>query len=147
MRAELAAVEALLTPWGKQVFYVEAKEITDATGVVTPISYPYVLLWGSPGLMRAAEVDGVQDDLDDVLGVTTVALTPDACLKAVDKVRGHLLGKQPLASGRHVQPLRLMDSQRIQADTAVTVPSTNTHPYYGVDIYRLISEPAEEEES
>jgi len=142
VRAELAAVEALLAPWGKQVFYIEAKETTDASGVVTPISYPYVLLWGSPGLLRADEMDGAQDDLNDMLGVTVAALTPDACLKAVDKVRSYLLGKQPLANGRHVQPLRLVDSQRVTADQSVTIPATNSHPYFGVDIYRIISEPA-----
>lgn len=133
MRAEVAGVKTLLSPYNHPVYF------GDVPGAPT---YPYVLLWGSGGLMRADEVDGAQDDLNDILGVTTVAANPDACLIANDRVRSYLLGKTPTATGRHVQPLRLHDSRPIDLDRDVTLPATNTHPAFAVDLYRLISEPA-----
>jgi hypothetical protein len=133
MDDHIAGIKALLQPYGRSVYFGEAPE--------TP-SYPYVLLWASPGLLRADEVDGVQDDLNDLLGVTTVAATSDAVLVAVKRVRGYLLGKRPSVDGRYVQPLRLEDSQRVKPDRDVTIGKTNTHPSFAVDMYRLISEPA-----
>lgn len=127
------AVRALLEPFGKPV------HIIDAPGSPT---YPYVLLWGSPGLLQAAEADGVQDDIDDLVGVTHVAATPEAALVVVDRVRSYLMGARPVVEGRHVQPLRLFDSRNVEVDRDVTMPATNRHPAYAVDLYRLVSEPA-----
>ncbi len=138
MRAHIAAIEALLEPWGMPVYYGDVDD--DPT-------YPYVLLWSTGGRLVSDEVCGTQDDLNDLLGVTVVADTTEGALAAVAKVRAHLLGQRPLVSGRHVQPLRLTDSRPIEIDEQVTLPDTNTHPAYVVDLYRLISEPAEPDES
>ncbi|MFC5676070.1 hypothetical protein [Aeromicrobium endophyticum] len=132
MAEHVAAVKELLKPYGRPVHFGEAPGETN---------YPYVLLWASPGLLRAAELDGVQDDLDELLGVTTVAATSDAVLVAIGRVRGYLLGKSPQVEGRFVQALRLEGSQRVQPDLDVTIGQTNRHPSFGVDMLRLISEP------
>lgn len=133
MKSHIDAIKALLAPFGHPVHFAEAPE--------TP-TYPYILLWSSLGRLTADEFDGAQDDLNDLLGVTTVAATSDAALVAGARVRSYLLNKQPIVEGRHVQPLHLHDSQQVTPDTDVTMPNTNRHPSFAVDIYRLISEPA-----
>jgi hypothetical protein len=132
MKEHIVAIRKLLEPYNRPVYFADATGATD---------YPYVLLWASPGLLKAAEVDGVQDDLDELLGVTMVAATTDAVLSAVPKVRGCLLGKSPQVEGRFVQALRLEDSQAVQPDRDVTIGQTNRHPSFAVDMLRLISEP------
>lgn len=133
MKAHIDAIRALLEPYGKPVYFVDVPEAP---------TYPYVLLWTSAGRMVSDEVCGKLDDLNDILGVTIVGATPDAVLVAAPRVRSYLMDKQPQVEGRHVQPLRLFDSQNVDVDTDVTVPATNRHPAFAVDLYRLISEPA-----
>lgn len=138
MKAHIDAVKALLAPWGKPVYYGDVPKAT---------TYPYVLLWSSAGRLISDEVCGTPDDLNDLLGVTTVAAEADAALVAVTKVRGYLMGKQPSVAGRYVQPLRLADTRPVEVDEQVTHPDTDRHPAYLVDLYRLISEPDHQEES
>lgn len=133
MAEHIAAVKELLKPYDRPVYFGDASGATD---------YPYVLLWASPGLLHAAEADGVQDDLNELLGVTTVAADADTVLIAAPRVRSYLLGKSPQVDGRHVQPLRLEHSERVQPDRDVTIGETNRHPAFAVDMLRLISEPA-----
>lgn len=134
MRAHLLAIKALIQPLGYPV------HIGDVAGSAT---YPYVLLWASGGDVRADELDGAQDDLNDLVGVTMVASSADAALMIPPAVRAALIGARPVVAGRHVQPLRLYDSQRVQSDPQITLPSNNRHPAFVVDLYRLISEPKE----
>ena len=135
MKAELDAVRQLLVP------YTGAENIEVYFGDVPgEPTYPYVLLWCSPGLLEAVEADGAQDDLNEPLGVTYVAETSDAVLVVADRCRKLLVGAQPTAAGRYVQPLRLEDSRAVRADEAWTLPNTDRHPAYAVDIYRLRSE-------
>ena len=133
MKAHIAGVTALLSHLPYQVYY------GDVTGAPT---YPYVLLWSTTGRMISDEVCGTQDDLNDLLGVTMVAVQPLAVLDVVRHVRAALIGKRPVVAGRHCQRLRLFDAQNIRPDESVKLPNTNTHPVFGVDQYRLISEPA-----
>lgn len=133
MKAHIDAIRVLLEPYGKPVHFVDVPEAP---------TYPYVLLWTSAGRMVSDEVCGKLDDLNDILGVTIVGATPDAVLVATPRVRSYLMDKQPQVANRHVQPLRLFDSQNVDVDTDVTVPATNRHPAFAVDLYRLISEPA-----
>lgn len=140
MKAHIDAVKTLLAPWGMPVHYGDVPDDPSH-----PTTYPYVLLWSSAGRMISDEVCGTPDDLNDLLGVTTVAATADAALVAVRKVRSYLMGKRPSVAGRYVQPLRLADSRPVEVDEQVSLPDTNRHPAYLVDLYRLISEPTEEE--
>lgn len=141
MKAHIDAIKAMFAPYGKDVYFADAVKY-DAQGNVVPLTYPYVLLWSGTGRLISDEVDGAQDDLNDILGVTTVAASADAVLVATARVRSYLLGKQPVVEGRYVQPLRLIDAQQVTPDRDVTVPGTNRHPSFAVDLYRLISEPA-----
>lgn len=141
MKAHIDGVKALLAPYGKDVYFADAAKY-DAQGNVVPLTFPYVLLWSGLGRLTSDEFDGEQDDLNDLLGVTTVAATSDAALVAGARVRSYLLGKQPSVDGRYVQPLHLHDSQTVEVDRDVTMPNTNRHPSFTVDLYRLISEPA-----
>lgn len=136
MKAHIEAIRALLTGLPYTVYY------GDVQGAPT---YPYVLLWSTTGRLVSDEVCGTQDDLNDRIGVTMVAAEPLAVLDVVRHVRAALIGARPTVPGRHVQRLRLADSQNIQPDESVRLPRTNSHPLYGVDLYRLISEPAPEE--
>ena len=133
MKAHIDAIKALLVSTGYGVYFADVPE--------TP-GYPYVLLWCSPGLMVADSLCGVQDVLDEPLGVTTAGANTDATLIAAGVVRAALLGAHPTVAGRFVHELRLIDSQRVQVDRDVTLPGTNRHPSYGVDVYALKSDPA-----
>lgn len=133
MKAHIDGIKALLAPYGHPVHFVDVPEVP---------TYPYVLLWSGLGRLTSDEFDGEQDDLNDLLGVTTVAANPDATLIAGARVRSYLLGKQPVVEGRYVQPLHLHDSQTVAVDRDVTIPNANRHPSFVVDLYRLISEPA-----
>jgi len=133
MLAHLNAVKALLEPTGYTVYLIDA--------ATTP-TYPYVVLWSSAGMLVADTLDGIQDDLDELLGVTVAAATPEAVLTAVPLVRAALLDAQPVVAGRYVQPLRFFDAVDVSVDRQVTMPNTNRHPAFAVDKYRLISEPA-----
>lgn len=135
MRAHLQAVRAMIeAAWSHPVYIGE---------VPAEATYPYVLLWSSPGRLTAAEVDGVMDDLSEPIGVTMVGATYEAALQVVPRVRAALMGKAPTVSGRYCHPLRLEpDGQPVQVDKATKIPKTDRYPSYGVDRYRLRSEPA-----
>ncbi|WP_185972904.1 hypothetical protein [Aeromicrobium piscarium] len=85
---------------------------------------------------------GTQSDLDDLLGVTCVGVSPEAVWSVSSLVRAALIDKHPQVDGRYVAELRLYDSQNVQADGDVTLPNSNRHPYFGVDLYSLRSTPA-----
>lgn len=131
MLAHITAIKALLAPVGA-VYYVD---VPDAPAL------PYVLLWGSSGVPSDDVPISGADDLTDLLGVTAVAGTPDGVLIVRSRVRTLLDGAHPIVAGRLVT-LRLFDSRPTQVDREVTIPNTNRHPAYGVDLYRLTSVPA-----
>ena len=105
--------------------------------------WPYVLLWGSGGQPASVTVGGVQDHLDDRLGVTCVSQSTLGVLDVVRRTRAALSGFQPTSPAWHVQPLVLWESQTAQLDRDVTLPETNQHPVYAVDLYRLVGDPME----
>lgn len=135
MRAHLLAVKTMIEgAWQHPVYLGE---------VPAASSYPYVFLWSSPGRVVAAEVDGVLDDLDETFSVTMVGATYEAALAVVPNVRGALHGRRPVVAGRVCQPLWLQPAGlAVQVDTTTKIPKTDRHPSYGVDRYRLRSEPA-----
>lgn len=132
MRGHIDAVTALLAPTGYTVYYVDVPEVP---------TLPYVLLWSSSGRMVSEAICDARTVLDEQLGVTTVAGTPEGVLTASAVVRARLDDAQPAITGRRAW-LALVDSQPVQVDRQTTIPSTNRHPAYGVDLYRYRSVPA-----
>lgn len=131
MLAHITAVKALLAPLGYAVYYVDVPEAP---------AFPYVLLWGTGGIAGPEQPMSGPADLTDRLGVTCVAGTPEGVLIAAARVRGVLDGAEPAVAGRRVW-LSLWDSRAVQVDREVTIPNTNRHPAYGVDLYALTSVP------
>ena len=135
MRTELAVVKAALSGLGPDIHDTEAKPIEPKK----TLTFPYLLLWGTNGTASLETLAG-SADLADRLGVTMVAGTADGVRQLAQEVRPILDGGKWTASGRHVET-HLWDSQAIDTDDDVTIPGTNTHPAYGVDIYTLTSVP------
>lgn len=131
----MEAAKARLETLGRQVYLVDVPE------GVTP-TFPYYLLWSSTGNDVTESLADCDDFLNDQLGVTTAALTPEGVWSATAKARGVLKGHALAVEGHKVEPLKLTDARAIQADRDVTLPNSNRHPYFGVDLYRLVSEPA-----
>lgn len=134
MKAHLASITALLTP--HTVYPTEAPAAP---------SMPYYLLWasgGTPGVEQA--VDDVRLDIDAMVGVTTVATSDDGVRIAQAQARAILApsgrAKVLTVTGRSAI-LRLADSRPVEVDTDVVYPGTGS-PFFGVDMYRLISTPA-----
>lgn len=131
MNSHIAAVEALLASLPGDVAY------GDATGH-TP---PYVLLWSSAGNAGLeASVTG-ESGMSDLLGVTWVHTTPRNALALAALGRPLLDGVKPTVTGRSVL-LTLESSEPVRVDRDVTLTTTNTHPAYIVDRFRLVSVPA-----
>jgi hypothetical protein len=126
------AIKALLAPLGYPVYYVDAPDRP---------TMPYVLLWGSSGVPSSEQAIVGPGDLTDLLGITTVAATPEAVLIVRSRVRTVLDDSRPTSAGSLVW-LNLADSRPTAVDRDVTDPTTNRHPAYGVDMYRLIAVPA-----
>src|SRR5690606_6268181 len=104
MLAHLDGVRALLADVGMDVHLVN---------VMPKPTYPYVLLWCSPGLLVAELLDDRQTLLDELLGVTTVADTAEGAFAAAKLVRDALLDQAPAVPGRHVEPLALRDARPV----------------------------------
>lgn len=134
MRAHMEAVKARLEASGRQVYLVDVPE------GVTP-TYPYYLIWSTTGIDVSESLADCDEFLNDQIGVTNVGLTPEAVWSAANKSRA-LLKRHALAvEGHKVEPLKLTDARAVQPDRDVTLTNTNRHPYFGVDLYRLVSEP------
>ena len=141
MRAHIAAIRArleTLTFTGRGVG--DLVYLVDVPESVAP-SFPYFLIWSSTGREVTESLGDCDTFIDDQVGVTVVALTPDGVWSAAAKARGALSGHVLAVSGYQPQPLRLTESRAVQADRDVTLPNVNRHPYFGVDLYRLVSEP------
>ena len=132
MREHVEAIQALLAPI--PVYYA------DATGAD---SYPYVLVWSTPG---SDDVDPAVADCgawSDLIGVTSVDTTSNNVLFLAEKTRGMLDGAVLSVTGRHARlHLRKGLGQTVQPDRDVTLPGTNRHPCFQVDRYLLTSQPA-----
>jgi len=132
MRGVIESVTARLASQGVTAYWIE---VPDAP------TWPYVLLWGSGGRMTTNTLGGDMDDLADRLGVTCVSLSALGVLDLVRITRAALIGWSPTTDALHVQPLGLTDSQDVQPDRDVRLPNSNRHPYFAVDLYRLVGEP------
>lgn len=129
MRAHLEAVGALLQP---RRFY-----LGDVDG--TP-QYPYFVIWASVGALEDISQDGRQDAINDTFGVTGSAATYGDVMDLQRVARSKLIGTRLNVPGWSTAELRLVDSQPVQVDRDVRMPN-GRFPSFGVDLYRLISEP------
>ena len=130
----LNAIKTRLESTGAQVYLVDVPEN------VSP-AYPYFLLWAGGGSDSHLALDGDQAYLvDEPIGVTCVGLTPESALILSKNARAKLKSWTPSASGWEAQQLRLGESRTVLADRDVTLPGSNRHPYYCVDIYDLNAE-------
>jgi len=130
MRAHLDAIKALLAPTGMPVHVVRHSGT---------LSHPYVLVWAPPGRLVSDSLQ-TTNDLRDVVGVTTVAATPEAVYSKVDAVRACLLDVAPTVAGWHCDELKLRDSQPVTEDRDVKLPNSNAFPCFAVDLYDLSSQ-------
>ena len=125
----VSAVEKILTGAGHTVYFVDVPEKP---------TYPYALLWSTSGTLVSESLCGSDDDLDEPLGVTAAAGTPEGVLIFQGLVRELLDGSSPVVAGRSTN-LDLTLSQRVEVDRDVTIVDTNRHPAFGVDLYRYRS--------
>lgn len=130
----MAAVKERLEGQGIETYVVDVPE------GVSP-NYPYAIIWSSTGREVA---ESLCDDtyLSDTVYVTNVGLTPEAVWAMVKRTRSALRDWAPTVAGWSPQPLKPTTAQNVQPDRDVTLPGVNRHPYFGVDSYPLISEPA-----
>jgi hypothetical protein len=130
---ELDAVRDLLAVLGWPVHYVDAPTHPDV--------FPYLVLGSTSGRMLAPALCAELVDLDDLLRVMVVHTTPEAVIAAHAQVRAVLHDTHPAVVGRAVT-VRWFGSEPVAVDRDMTVMTTNRHPAYGIDIYRLTSTPA-----
>lgn len=67
-----------------------------------------------------------------LLRVTVAADTHHGCWNRATGLSAALEGAVPIADGWTVAPLRLINARRVQRDTQVIIPGTNTAPFYTV---------------
>lgn len=133
MRAHIDAIMAMLAPLGHAVYFVDVPDLP---------AMPYILVWSSAGTPgREVPLCDERTDLDTQIGVTSVAATPLGALTLSASVRALLDGSEPVTPGRSAR-LDLADSRPVDVDRQVTIPGSDRHPAYGVDLYRLRSTPA-----
>ena len=123
------AVRSRLETLDYQVYIVDVPERPE---------FPYILLWGGVG-DPSRETNLCEDftDLDDTMGVTVTAGTPEGCFIVQQRVRNILEGVEVDLSVGRSGPLRLVDSQPVQMDRDVTILKTDRNPAFAVDIYSI----------
>lgn len=115
----------------------------DTTSEIPPVPY-FVLAGPSWGVPEEAPVCGVDEALDAEFRLTAVAGNPEAAGILLGKARALLSPAgawTPIPyDGRSVS-VKFVRSEVLGVDRDVTIAATNRHPGYGVDTYRLVSEP------
>lgn len=141
MKALVEALKAACAAAGLEAYFVDPVKYVDGKPVTPPM--PYVLLWLGSG--RPATEDSVAPSgvLEDDLGVTSVAGTPEGVLTVQGRARAVLA---PYAAGvvvgGRLVTLSLYDSRPVQVDRDAAPTGTGRYPAYGVDLYDLSSVPA-----
>lgn len=132
MKAHIEAIQARLGSLGWPTPY------GDATGTTT---YPYILIWSTPGSDDVEASLADDDAWSDLIGVTTVDTSAGNVLVDVARIRALLDGAVLSVDGRHAT-LRLQRGlgQAVQPDRDLTLAGTNRHPCFQVDRYLLTSQ-------
>ena len=135
MNEHWAAVEQLLAPLGYSVYRVFADQVSDQ----------YVVL--SSKAWDDAEEPAINTDASFAtdLRLKAVAGTVNGVDIMLARIRGLLWpARQPAVlsvPGRDAT-VRYLRSEFIDVDQSTTVTGTNRHPAFGVDTYRITSDPA-----
>lgn len=129
MKTIIAMIRLALEQAGLSVHYVQAPN--DAT-------YPYVLLWSTPGQPGIEAGIAPDSDVSDLLGVTMVDTYPENVLLLAGKVRQALANLAVESDGTRVV-VSLTVSQAVQPDRDVILPETSLHPFYAVDRYQVVA--------
>ena len=130
--AHYKALEAML-PAGVRVYLFDVPDVP---------TYPYVVLWGDPGLEGSESLDSTPVDLALSPRVTCVGATYESCLIVLRKAREAFNRQTPVVAGRKVHELVQAPLKEIAPDREVTIPGSNRPPIYAVDELTLLSEPA-----
>lgn len=103
--------------------------------------YPYVVIWGDSG---REDTEALSDDpttLTLKVYATVAGLSFDSAAITLQRVRTALNRAKPAVPNRVTHRMIQTPQMPIQADLSVTVPGIG-HPFYAVDQYDLISDPA-----
>ena len=133
MIGELDAIVDTLEALGWPVHVVDAPE--------HPTDLPYLVVGATSGRLFGPALCADLTDLDDLVRVMVVHHNPQAVILAHESVRAVLHNTHPAVAGRSVT-VRLFGSEPVAVDRDMTIATTNRHPAYGVDLYRLTSVPA-----
>lgn len=147
MRAHLRALADHLGELGYPVHLFYAHPVEGQSGDTVP-EVPYLVLraaW-SPG--EDLPFCDETDDLDTSALITAAATTAEGVSVVLDRVRKYLSpsgawSDVPMA-GRLVNVKWLRNEVEPTVDRDLRLPNSNRHPGYGVDRYRLLSQPKEE---
>lgn len=137
MRGEVEAIRAALAPLGMSTYW---------TRVEGAPSLPYLLLWQSTGRpLDEQPLCGGGDPLTALIGVTTVALTPESAQEKAALVRRTLWpAGEPLTldvPARYAE-IKWSSFASSDEDRDNPLPATGAYPVIYVDLYRLTSLPA-----
>lgn len=145
MRAHAAAIQALLAPLGKPVYF---RSTSDPSPLNPPspagsIKYPYYLVWPSvanPGPDESLE--SFNPLVSAIFGVTAVGETPGAAALAGTAARARLGEDEPVTltlTGR-AGHIRWSHFGTLDEDTDVAL-GTGGHPSIDVEFYRVETTP------
>lgn len=129
--AHYKAVEALL-PVGLQTYKGEVPD--------NPV-YPYVVLWGSAGTEDTEALSDLPTTLTLPIYITYSGLTFDSAATVIGRVRAVLNRARPAVVGRVCHRMVQREQMPIQADLKISITGIG-HPFYAVDQFTLISDPA-----
>ena len=142
MKAHLDAVKARVEALGVATFIGWAYNAPARYAVLEPVTWD-----GSDEI----HICGPDDLLDETFRVTAVAGTTVAgALILLGLIRDELSpGRRwaPLAVPGRSAEVKHLRMEMAAVDQTVTVTNTDRHPAFGVDSYRLMSQPSEEESS
>ncbi len=104
-------------------------------------TYPYVVIWGDTGREDSEALSDIPSTLNLKVYATCAGLTFDSAAIALQLVRTALNRARPAVTGRVTYRMVQAPQMPIQADLSISIPGTG-HPFYAVDQYDLISDPA-----
>ena len=124
------------------IYPVSGAVIQVYTGVVpdAPV-YPYVVIWGGTGTEDSEALSDDPTTFTLPVYATYAGLSFDSVAITIRGVRSVLNRARPVVAGRVTSRMVQSARQPIQADLAISIPGVG-HPFYAVDQYDLISDPA-----